>query len=208
MKPLIIVCGLDQTGIKILSLLYEQGCFVVGIHDQPLTYRNVKNVKIVVGDLAGEETLLMAGIKEAQTLILAGADESKNLTVLMQARMLNPEVRIINRLFNTSLGVRLDLTLANHLTMSVAALSAPVFAFSAMGSRAIGQLRLFNRTWPIHEEQITPLHPWFGKPLSELWEDRSRMLIYYLPSDQSGVDLVSAVLSGRKLQEGWLPIVG
>ncbi|MBD2177101.1 NAD-binding protein [Pseudanabaena sp. FACHB-1998] len=199
MKPRIIVCGLDRTGYKILSLLKQQGCFVIGIHDKPI---HQADAEIVIGDLAAAETLLAAGIRDAQTLILAGADETRNLTILMQARVLNPNVRIINRLFNSSLGVRLDLTLPNHLTMSVAALAAPVFAFSAMGSQAIGQLRLFNQTWPIHEEYIDDRHPWLNKPLAEFWEDRTRMLIYYLPYDDSKVDLVSAVLDGRTLQLG------
>lgn len=199
MKPRIIVCGLDRTGYKVLSLLKQQGCFVIGIHDRPI---HQADAEIVIGDLAAAETLIAAGIRDAQTLILAGADETRNLTILMQARVLNPHVRIINRLFNSSLGVRLDLTLPNHLTMSVAALAAPVFAFSAMGNRAIGQLRLFTQTWPIHEEYIGDRHAWLGKPLSGFWEDRSRMLIYYLPSDESKVDLVSAVLDGRTLQLG------
>ena len=118
MKPRIIICGLDRTGYKILSLLKQQGCLVVGIHDHPIHH---PDAKIVIGDLAAADTLIAAGIRDAQTLILAGADETRNLTILMQARVLNPHVRIINRLFNSSLGVRLDLTLPNHLTMSVAA---------------------------------------------------------------------------------------
>lgn len=199
MKPRIIVCGLDRTGYKILSLLKQQGCFVIGIHDKPI---HQADMEIVIGDLAAAETLLAAGIRDAQTLILAGADETRNLSILMQARVLNPNVRIINRLFNSSLGKRLDLTLPNHVTMSVAALAAPVFAFSAMGSEAIGQLRLFNQVWPIHEEYIDERHLWCGKPLSEFWEDRTRMLIYYLPYDEARVDLVSAVMSGRTLQIG------
>ncbi|MDX2254718.1 MAG: NAD-binding protein [Pseudanabaenaceae cyanobacterium bins.39] len=201
MKPRIIICGLDRTGFKIFTLLRQQGCLVIGMHDRPI-HQYQDSSEIIIGDLAAAETLIAAGIREAQTLILAGADETRNLTILMQARVLNPQVRIINRLFNSSLGVRLDLTLPNHLTMSVAALAAPVFAFSAMGSEAIGQLRLFNQTWPIHEEYIDDNHPWFGKPLADFWEDRSRMLIYYLPYDESNIDLISAVLDGRKLQRG------
>ena len=93
MKPRIIVCGLDRTGYKILSLLKQQGCFVIGIHDRPIHHLDAE---IVIGDLAAADTLLAAGIREAQTLILAGADEARNLTILMQARVLNPQVRIIN----------------------------------------------------------------------------------------------------------------
>ena len=91
--------------------------------------------------------------------------------------------------------------------MSVAALAAPIFAFAALGSRAIGQLRLFNQTWPIHEALIDSDHPWRGLSLAELWEDRSRMLIYYLPV-AGDLDLVSAVTSGRRLQVGDRLIVG
>jgi hypothetical protein len=70
-------------------------------------------------------------------------------------------------MFNSSLGDRLDRTLPDHLTMSVASLAAPVFAFAAQGSRAIGQLLLFDRIWPIKEEYVREHHPWKGRLLSE-----------------------------------------
>lgn len=204
MKPQIIVCGLDRTGYKIFCLLRQQGAAVIGIHNQPIPG---EKADIVVGDLRAASTLLAAGIEDAQTLVLASADEALNLAILMQARILNPQIRIINRLFNTSLGDRLDQTLPDHVTMSVAALAAPVFAFAAQGNQAIGQLRLFNQTWPIHEEYIDEHHPWLGRKLSDLWDNRSRMLIYYLPV-KGQVDLVSAVLYGQTLQVGDRLIVG
>jgi voltage-gated potassium channel Kch len=86
-------------------------------------------------------------------------------------------------------------------------LAAPVFAFAALGNKAIGQLRLFHQTWPIYEEVIHQNHPWIGRCLNELWDDRSRMLIYYLPV-KGRVALVSAVIEGRKLQVGDRLIIG
>jgi Trk K+ transport system NAD-binding subunit len=201
MKPKIIVCGLSQTGYKILCLLRQQGAQVVGISAKPIEQIDHDAMNIIIGDLRSETTLLKAGVQDAQTLILATNDDAVNLAVLLQARVLNPHIRIINRLFNSTLGDRLDHTLPNHFTMSVAALSAPVFTFAALGNRAIGQLCLFRQTWPMHEEYIDRDHPWWGRSLAELWENRSRMLIYYLPADQR-MDLVSAVLSGQRLQRG------
>lgn len=204
MKPRIIVCGLDRTGYKIFCLLRQQGACVVGVHHQPISG---DEANVIVGDLQAASTLLSAGIREAHTLVLAGADDALNLAILMQARVLNPKIRIINRLFNTSLGDRLDQTLPDHVTMSVAALAAPVFAFDALGNQAIGQLQLFNQTWPIHEEYIDENHPWKGRRLRDFWDERSRMLIYYLPVD-SRIDLVSAVVQGHSLQQGDRLIVG
>lgn len=203
MKPRIIVCGLDRTGYKIFCLLRRQGAFVVGVNDQPIP----GEVDVIVGNLQASATLHLAGIESAKTLVLAGADDTLNLATLMQARVLNPQIRIINRLFNTSLGDRLDQTLPGHVTMSVAALASPVFAFDALGSRAIGQLQLFNQTWPIHEEYIDEDHPWKDRRLRDLWDDRSRMLIYYLPAD-GRIDLVSAVVHGHSLQPGDRLIIG
>jgi len=204
MKPRIIVCGLGRTGYKIFCLLRQQGAAVVGISSQPLPD---EGDDLVIGDLRAASTLRRAGIKEAQTLILSCNDDALNLAILTQARVLNPQIRIINRLFNTSLGDRLDQTLPDHVSMSVAALAAPVFAFAALGNEAIGQLRLFNQTWPIYEEVIKENHPWMGRRLSDLWDERSRMLIYYLPV-KGQVDLVSAVVHGRKLQPGDRLIIG
>ncbi|MBD2460052.1 NAD-binding protein [Oscillatoria sp. FACHB-1407] len=197
-KPLIIVCGLGRTGHKIFSLLKQQGAQVVGVHSHPL---NTIEDHIITGDLRAATTLIQAGIADAHTLVLSNSDDALNLAILTQARVLNPHIRIINRLFNTSLGNRLDRTLPNHFTMSVAALSAPVFTFAAMGNRAIGQLRLFQQTWPIHEEYIDAQHPWWGHTLTDLWENRDRMLIYYLPADSS-LDLVSAVTQKQPLRQG------
>ena len=205
MKPRIIVCSLGRTGYKIFRLLRQQGALVVGIHHRPIAGECAGDV--IIGDLHASSTLNAAGIEKANTLVIAGEDDALNLWIVMQARVLNPRIRIINRFFNTSLGTRLDQTLPNHLTMSVAGLAAPVFTFAALGNQLIGQLKLFNQTWPIHEEYIHRYHPWLGRKLNELWEDRSRMLIYYLPVEGE-MDLVSAVTSGQQLKEGDRLIVG
>jgi voltage-gated potassium channel Kch len=204
MKPRIIVCGLGLTGYKIFCLLRQQGAAVVGISDRPLPHIGEN---IIVGNLRTASTLLAAGIQDAHTLVISTNDDALNLAILTQARVLNPQIRIVNRLFNQTLGERLDQTLPYHVSMSVSALAAPVFAFAALGSQAIGKLELFNQTWPIYEELINEDHFWLGRQLSELWEKRSRMLIYYLPAD-GHVDLVSAVIEGKQLQLGDRLIVG
>lgn len=204
MQPKIIVCGLGRTGYKIFRLLSQQGAEVIGISDRPLSDGSQS---IVVGDPRQAQTLIHAGIREAQTLVLAHNDDALNLGVLTQARVLNPKIRIVNRIYNQTLGDRLDQTLPDHVTMSVSALAAPIFAFAALGSKAIGQLNLHEKTWPIHEEIIDAEHPWLGYKLSALWENPNRMLIHYLPA-RGEDDLVSAVVNGAVLQQGDHLILG
>ncbi|WP_373525464.1 NAD-binding protein [Nostoc sp.] len=205
MKPRIIVCGLGLTGYKTFRLLRQQGAFVVGIHHQSIPGETAGDV--IVGDLQAATTLIAAGIEQAHTLVIAGSDDALNLSIMMQGRVLNPQIRIINRFYNTNLGERLDQALADHLSMSVVGLAAPVFTFAALGNKAIGQIKLFQQTWPIHEEYIDENHPWKGRKLSDLWEDRSRMLIYYLPVEGE-MDLISAVMSGQEIKVGDRLIIG
>ena len=204
MKPRIIVCGLGRTGYQIFSLLREQGAAVVGISDRVIPG---EGDDVTIGDFRAASTLLEAGIKDAHTLVLTSSDDALNLAILTQVRVINPRIRIINRLFNHSLGERLDLILPDHFSMSVAALAAPVFTFAALGDRAIGQLQLFNQTWPIHEEYIDENHPWLGRSFGDLWEARSRMLIYYLPVS-GHINLVAAVVQRLNLEVGDRIIVG
>jgi voltage-gated potassium channel Kch len=205
MKPRIIVCGLGRTGYKIFRLLRQQGALVVGIHRKPIAGETGTNV--IIGELQAASTLQAAGITEAHTLVIATSDDALNLSIMMQARVLNPQIRIINRFYNTNLGERLDQTLSNHLSMSVVGLASPVFTCAALGNKAIGQIKLLEQIWPIHEEYIHEDHPWQDRKLSDLWEEPTRMLIYYLPT-QGKMNLVSAVLSDQKLRVGDRLIIG
>ncbi len=205
MQPRIIVCALGRTGYKIYNLLKQQSAHVVGISDRPIPGDFDK--EIIIGDPRTAQTLIAAGVREAHTLVLAGNNDALNLAILTQAKVINPRIRIVNRLFNATLGERLDRTLADHVTMSVSALAAPIFAFAALGNKAIGHLHLYKQTWPIQEEIIHDRHPWRGMKLSELWENPARMLIYYLPANGE-YDLISAVVEGKSLQTGDHLIIG
>jgi Trk K+ transport system NAD-binding subunit len=203
MTPTIIVYGLDTIGYRILCLLRNQNATVVGVNDHPLP----SEPNLVIGDLRATSTLEHAGIGTAQILVIANGDDALNLDILLKARLLNPRIRIVNRLFNASLGDRLDHTLAEHTTLSVADLAAPIFTFAALGKQAIGHLQLFGRTWPISEEYIDAEHPWCNRAIRDLWPNSSRMLIHYLTSDTE-ISLVEAMSLNLRLQAGDRLIVG
>ena len=108
MQPKIIVCGLGRTGSKIYSLLKQQGAEVVAIsRHSPLN--TTASEQIIVGDPRDNATLIKAGIRQAKTLVLVHDDDALNLAILTQARVLNPRIRIINRLINHTLGDRFSI---------------------------------------------------------------------------------------------------
>lgn len=201
--PRIIVYGLDSIGYRIFCLLRDQNATVIGVSEQPIPHES----ELIIGDLRSTDTLVRAGIDTAQILVITKEDDALNLDILLKARLLNSRIRIVNRLFNESLGERLDHTLPRHTTMSVAKLAAPIFTFAALEKQAIGHLGLYGQTWPISEEYIDAQHPWCQRKLSELWCNDARMLIHYLTSDTT-ISLVEAMSLGMTLQAGDRLIVG
>ncbi|MGB7487294.1 MAG: NAD-binding protein [Phormidesmis sp.] len=226
-EPQIIVCGLGQIGYRIFLVLQQQGIPVAGISDPSLGNKSYWEQapsddptivvgsaiadsviadsaivdSVIVGSVRSVKTLTAAGIKQAKTLLIACEDDALNLAILTQAKLLNPNIRIVNRLFNTQLGTRLDQTMPNHVSMSVSALVAPIFAFSAMQQPVIGQLNLLEKVWPVTAEDITPNHLLAGKSLSTLWDNPDRMLLTY-ESAKSPIGLMTAVQSGQRLAVG------
>ena len=201
--PRIIVYGLDSIGYRIFCLLRDQNATVIGVSEQPIPHES----ELIIGDLRSTDTLVRAGIDTAQILVITKEDDALKLDILLKARLLNSRIRIVNRLFNESLGERLDHTLPRHTTMSVAKLAAPIFTFAALEKQAIGHLGLYGQTWPISEEYIDAQHPWCQRKLSELWCNDARMLIHYLTSDTT-ISLVEAMSLGMTLQAGDRLIVG
>ena len=192
----VIVCGLGTVGLRIFTLLRQQNVSVIGVNAVPI----VDEPDVVVGSLRSASTLVRAGVESAHALIITTRDDAQNLEILMQARLLNPHIRVVNRLFNHHLGEHLDRTLPDHMSMSVSALSASIFAFAAFGNPAIGQLRLFDQTWPMFEVCIDADHAWCDRKLQDIWEDRTRMLIYFWSRHEK--NLVRGLKNGRHLQVG------
>lgn len=216
MSPQIIVCGLEQIGRRVLVELTRQGIAVVGIHPgwpQPDAVPGAADEdeiderfwaahsNIVFGPPRSAKTLVKAGILHAQALLLTHSDDALNLAILTQARLLNPQIRIINRLYNIELGQRLDLTLSQHVSLSESTLVAPTFAFAAVQRPIIGQLDLLGKIWPVTIEHMTANHPLVGTSLHSLWSSPHRMLLSY-ESYQQPEGLMAAVQTGKRLQVG------
>jgi Trk K+ transport system NAD-binding subunit len=83
-------------------MLRQQGADAIGIGTRPINIHPQE--RIIIGDPRSNKILMEAGIKTAQTLVLANNDDALNLAILTQARSLNPKIRIVNRLLNSTLG--------------------------------------------------------------------------------------------------------
>lgn len=96
-----IVCGLGETGISAARELRATGRPFVGIDADASKVEHaihaVGEFPHVVGDPTAEETLEAAKIQEASGLLVAGNDDRLNVFLVITARGLNPQLRIVAR---------------------------------------------------------------------------------------------------------------
>jgi Trk K+ transport system NAD-binding subunit len=93
---------------------------------------------VVVNDATRESVLESAGIKRARTVIIVSNDDLANLEMALDARDLNPEIRVVLRMFDEQLADKVRRAFNIEVAYSSSSLAAPVFA-SASVSKAIKQ---------------------------------------------------------------------
>ncbi len=101
----IIVCGFGRNGKKAVSDLLEinEKVVIIDNNDKIITddaNENIlknKNLIVLHGDAANEETLLKANIKNAKALLTTLPNDAENLLIVLTSRDLNKKLKIISR---------------------------------------------------------------------------------------------------------------
>jgi Trk K+ transport system NAD-binding subunit len=89
-------------------------------------------IPVIAGNARLEETLISAGVKRADAIIPCTDDELTNLDIALNARELNPDIKVVLRMFDPELAERVEKGFGIHTAFSTSALAAPIFAAAAM----------------------------------------------------------------------------
>ena len=131
-----VVCGLDELGFRCAEELANLGEPVVVVAAQPDPKRahrlEALGVPLVQGSYRDDEVLSEAGAGRARALILTDRDDAGNIHATLTARELNPSLRVILRLFNPTLGRRMQEFLHDGEVLSSSVIAAPAFVSAAI----------------------------------------------------------------------------
>ncbi|GAB4316171.1 MAG: potassium channel protein [Candidatus Zixiibacteriota bacterium] len=99
MKDHYIVCGYGRVGKRVVDELLRRGKKVVVIEDDPDRQEELSdaNIPFVPGDASDDKVLQNAEISRAEGLIVAIPSQANNVLIVLTARQLNPELRIVGR---------------------------------------------------------------------------------------------------------------
>ena len=144
----VVVCGLGHLGLRTVEELLLRDEAVTAItdtDDHGLDEERLPDVRVIVGDCRRERVLREAGIETAVAIVLTGDDDLGNLQGALAAHDVNPDIRIVIRMFDAELGARIQALLGDAVTLSSSALAAPGFVAAALDGEGGSRFELAGR---------------------------------------------------------------
>ena len=171
----VIVCGIGKVGYRVIQELVKYGRDVVAL-EQDANSRFAEQVQsagvpFIVGDARRQEVLVKAGVEHAESIIPCTNDELANLDIALDARELNPDIRVVIRMFDPDLARRVEQGFGLQTALSASALAAPMFATAAMHANVKHSFYLGSHLLAVGEYTIAPTAPMIGWTLRRLEDE-------------------------------------
>jgi Trk K+ transport system NAD-binding subunit len=132
----VIVCGLGRVGLRVATHLIEAGYEVVVIQrnwqDAPVQRALRMNIPVIAGDATEAEILKQAGIHNARAVIAVVNNDLTNLEIAIASQTLEPQIRVVLRIFDDEIDKKLDAQLNNGVGFSTSHLAAPTLAAATL----------------------------------------------------------------------------
>ncbi|MET7805513.1 NAD-binding protein [Micromonospora chersina] len=166
----VVVVGLGNIGTRVMAQLHDFGVEVVAIDKNPeargapLAHR--LGVPLIIGDAGQEETLRAASVDTCQALVVVSTDDGINLRAALNARSLDPDLRVVLRLFDGDFAERIQQAFGIGISRSVSYLAAPAFAAAMLDRAVIATIPVDRHALLVTEVPVVAGSPLDGRPLA------------------------------------------
>jgi len=194
----LVVCGDDALAARVIEELTttygEEVTVLLRSREQGQGPRIARLPKVRVIERAELDAgaFTAAQVQSARSLALLRQDDLGNFHAALRAQELNPHLRLVVSVFNTSLGERIRTFFRDCAVLSGSSMSAPSFVAAALGEPAPSHIRVSGRT--LFVARRTDVHP--RRVLCGLAMTQDPQSPGLLPADAGRADLVLAVADG------------
>lgn len=183
----IVLCGIGHLGFRVLEHLAASGLEVVVIEKDAqgrfVPGAKALGVPVLIRDMKEDQSLIDAGVAEARVIIIATDDDMANLEVALDARRLNPKIRVVMRLFDQQIAAKISGALMVDAAFSAAALAAPLVSALALGSKVLSSVLIGGVPHVTAEMSVATGSEMVGKSLGELEAEEGVHVLAYTGSD-------------------------
>ena len=167
----IIVLGIGHIGLRVLNALASMNIEAVALdlrRDERLEAELTRlRIPLIAGDGRSRAALEQAGLAHARALIICTSDDFLNLEVCVRAREINPNVRIVVRMWDNEFANHLKNTL-NVETISSSDFAAPAFASKALGVDIAPTFQIQHSEYSLLRMQVEPGSQLVGKSIDTI----------------------------------------
>ncbi|WFE26372.1 NAD-binding protein [Solwaraspora sp. WMMD791] len=199
-RPHYVVCGQDPLAYRVVGELVAASALVTVIvptrprPDGP-DMRSIKGIRLLRADRLTERTFRSAGLAGARGLALLDQDDVGNINAALCAQEVEPNLRVVMRMFHTRLGSRVKRLFTDCEVLSDASMAAPAFVAAALGVVSPTHFRHGGRTLHVaRRDEVRPEHVVCG--LADLRDPGHPRV---LPADADSADLVLAEAAGAQV---------
>jgi voltage-gated potassium channel Kch len=135
----VVVCGLGHLGLRVAQELLRRGEEVVAIEREPagrfVPMAQETGIPILFADMRDDRVLKDAGVSAASAIVVATNDDMANLEVALDARRLNPTIKVLVRFFDHQIATKIQGAFGLDEAFSSEGLAAPVIVDRALSLR-------------------------------------------------------------------------
>ena len=179
----IIVCGAGKIGYRvILELLkYEQDVVVIESDENGRFVEKIKNlgIPLLIADARRSETIIKAGVQKADAIIPATDNELANLDIALDAREINPDIKVVLRMFDGDLARRVEKGFGIHTAYSGSALAAPIFATAALRLNIKHSFYVGETLLHLGEIELSETSPLIGQTIDKFQHEMDCSVVSY-----------------------------
>jgi len=146
------VCGDDALAARVIEELAttygEEVTVLLRSREQGQGPRiaRLPQVRIIERAELDADAFTAAQVQSARSLALLRQDDLGNFHAALRAQEINPDLRLVVAIFNTSLGERIRTFFRDCAVLSGSSMSAPSFVAAALGQPAPSHIRVAGRT--------------------------------------------------------------
>ncbi len=192
MKNHVIICGYGRTGKEITDQLRSEKISTL-IIEKDLTRKTEaeeKGFNVLMADATMDDTLLLAGIKNCRSLVVTLPSDAANLYVILSAKALNNNCRLIARAATEEAANKLKLAGANAVVSPYVA-AGRTMAASALRPIAVDFMDLLaGSDCEIEEFKLTD-------NFKRINNFNKKNLKYFETAKQEGALLLAKKVSGK-----------
>lgn len=178
----VILLGVGHVGLRVARTLSEMGFEIVAIDDDldadADDLLSSLGIPLIADDGRLTATLKNAGIEYARAIIVCTSNDHLNLEMTMRARDLNPDIRIVTRMWDSRFAAQIKRFL-NVEVMSASDLAAPAFAGSAVGIEITQTIRIGSQDYSMIRLEVEHGSFMQGRTIDMLQEDEDLDIVLH-----------------------------